>query len=204
MFLEHAITAGTQSMLMLSYYFKYILTIVVFISMGYFLNTYEVLYVPIDNEQMDPQIPADSRLWLEQKEREPGTQVIHGDVVHFVHRHRKFDERSEIYLGRVVALEGERVALRNRRLYRASNSSGTLREVSGEDPGRWLFSKPESKEEHAPNPAEDFLDYVVPKDHVFVLLDQRDSFRKRRSMPHYDSRFFGPIHRSLILGRVAR
>ena len=41
-------------MLVLNYYLKYIAIVMIFLFMGHFLKTYEILYVPLENTQMDP------------------------------------------------------------------------------------------------------------------------------------------------------
>ena len=185
----------------MTYYAKYVGIIVLFWLGIQFVQTYEIKYVPIDNEQMSTRIEEDSRIWVHRKEREPRNQLAYGDVVYFIRRHSRFDRSREVFLGRIVAFEGERVALKGRHLFRSNSPVGELKRV--EDPGaRWVRNVSNLSNREMPDASDDYVDVIVPKDHLFLLVDRRDYYRRAGMICGYDSRFLGPIHHSLVLGKV--
>jgi signal peptidase I len=121
---------------------------------------------------------ADVRAWnYHQPER--------GDLV--IHRGPKEPEHS--FVRRVIGLPGERIEIRDKRVY-----------IDGkpiDDP--WAIhsdSRTYSDSPHSPpmmRARDQFGPLMVPDGAVFLLGDNRDNSR--------DSRFIGPIDRSLLLGR---
>lgn len=97
-----------------------------------------------------------------------------GDVVVFVYP----NDRSKDFIKRVVAVEGQTVEVRNRRLF-----------VDGKpahDPHAHWTARREG------GPGDDLKPYTVPAGHVFVMGDNRDQ--------SYDSRFWGPVPMADIKG----
>ncbi len=97
-----------------------------------------------------------------------------GDVVIF-----KFpgDAKTD-YIKRCIAVEGQTVEIRGKRVFVDGN---------------------ELKEEYAKyvggnKPRRNFDPFVVPKNHVFVMGDNRDN--------SYDSRFWGALHKKYIRGHA--
>jgi signal peptidase I len=92
-----------------------------------------------------------------------------GDVVVFIYP----QDRSKDFIKRVVAVEGQTVEVRDRKLY-----------IDGHpvpDPHAHFTPRREGMVASGDN----FGPFTVPKDHVFVMGDNRDQ--------SYDSRFWGPV-----------
>jgi signal peptidase I len=128
--------------------------------------------------QVDDRLVADMRVW---NRREPQR----GDLV----IHRGPGRAESFLLRRVIGLPGESIEIRDKRVY-----------VNGEpieepwatysDPRTYSdsrFSPPQvrTRDQYGP--------LVVPDGSLFLLGDNRDN--------SYDSRFQGPIDRSLLIGR---
>ncbi len=105
-----------------------------------------------------------------------------GDIVIF-----KFprDQKTN-YIKRCVAVGGQTVEIRNKVLYVDGERFDNKPSVKFEDAGR-IAPAPQS-------PRDNFGPFRVPKDHFFMMGDNRDS--------SYDSRFWGPVHKKFILGRA--
>ena len=102
-----------------------------------------------------------------------------GDVVVFIWP----KDRSKDFIKRVVATEGQTIEVRDRQIF-----------IDGkpwDDPhSTWMM-----QQRTGPGGAGDnYGPYTVPKDHVFVMGDNRDQ--------SYDSRFWGPVPISDIKGQA--
>ncbi len=85
-------------------------------------------------------------------------------------------------VGRVVALPGERVAVAKGKVL-----------VNGEPLSEQAISVPTEG---------DVPEILVPRDHYFILVDQRNDASFRENPGSVDSRAFGPISASRLMGKV--
>ncbi len=104
-----------------------------------------------------------------------------GDIIIF-----KFPGNlKQNYIKRLIATEGQLVEIRNKKVY----VDGIL---VAEPPG---LKHTDQMTSTIGNPNRDnFGPYRVPKGHLFVMGDNRDN--------SYDSRFWGPLDRRLVLGKA--
>lgn len=133
-----------------------------------------------------------------------GTEILanqlpqRGDVLVF-----KFPKQPSInYIKRVVGLPGDVIETRNEVLF--INGVEARRELVAEEPAidpwqqTWLEQLGERQhtihEDIGRQPAGPSWQYVVPAGHYFVMGDNRDNSN--------DSRFWGPVPESLIVGRA--
>jgi signal peptidase I len=103
-----------------------------------------------------------------------------GDVVVFIWP----KDRSKDFIKRVVAVEGQTVEVRDRQVF--------IDGAPWDDPhGTWVAQQrgPDSG-----SAGDDYGPYTVPKDHVFVMGDNRNQ--------SYDSRFWGPVPITDIKGQA--
>lgn len=106
-----------------------------------------------------------------------------GDIVVF--KYPK-DERRD-FIKRLVALPGDRVEVRNKRLY--------VNDVLQPDPyAQWTDGVVYPRGNNQFGPRDNFGPYVVPEDHFFFMGDNRDN--------SHDSRFWGTVPRSKLVGKA--
>jgi signal peptidase I len=106
---------------------------------------------------------------------------VAGDVVVFIWP----KDRSKDFIKRVVATEGQTVEVRDRQVF-----------IDGkpwDDPHATWVAQPR-RTAGAGGAGDNYGPYAVPKDHVFVMGDNRDQ--------SYDSRFWGPVPIADIKGRA--
>jgi len=120
-----------------------------------------------------------------------------GDVVVF-----KYPENKKInYIKRVIALPGDNIIYKNKKLYVNNNEYKTLKINHSFDPveiadGSVLYENNSEKNYMILNqtsPSFDFQ-YTVPNDSYFVLGDNRDNSN--------DSRYWGPVPKENLVGKA--
>jgi signal peptidase I len=107
------------------------------------------------------------------------SEVEQGDVVIF----KWPGDKQTNYIKRCVALPGDTVLVKNQVLY-----------INGEvfaNPPESKFTDPPGRNRRYTYGSEP---YKVPKDYFFMMGDNRDN--------SYDSRYWGPVHKDLILGEA--
>lgn len=159
----------------------------------YVFASYERFVIPQNG--MYPGLPANSRLITLRKPYDAPADVQRGDIIVFTHAE---DGRQTTYIWRVVGLPGDKIetSLRSVKvngkelplvkkrvdgefvIFRETNGSAQY-EIAYEDNPRWL-------------PPD--IDVVVPRDHFFVLGDNRHQAGK-------DSRTIGTIPFQSIRGK---
>ncbi len=106
-----------------------------------------------------------------------------GDVVIF----KWPGDKMTNYIKRCVAVGGQTVELRDKVLY----VDGTV----FPNPPHSKITKPNIPRSSSGRDTRDnWGPYVVPKDHYFMMGDNRDN--------SYDSRFWGPVNKNLVLGEA--
>lgn len=118
----------------------------------------------------------------------PIREIRRGDVIVF-----RYPENPEMdYVKRVVALPGETVSIRGKRVFidgKPLDEPYVIHEdeeTIPEGQARYLPEQWRSRDHIPPR--------TIPPDHYFAMGDNRDH--------SYDSRYWGPVSRSLIKGRA--
>jgi signal peptidase I len=106
-----------------------------------------------------------------------------GDIVIF----RYPGDGKTPYVKRCVAVEGQKVEISDKILYvdnqKYQDTEGT----------KYLDSALYPRSATGGNSRDNWGPYIVPRDHFFMMGDNRDNSA--------DSRFWGPVHRDLIIGK---
>ncbi len=128
----------------------------------------------IPSESMTPTLAVGDRLMVYKLAFSLG-DVDRGDLVVFNRPANMGETDIKDFVKRVIGLEGEQVTAEGGAIY----VDGRLLDEPYLTPDAYTS---------------DFPDTAIPPDHVFVLGDNRPNSR--------DSRFFGPIHKDLLVGEV--
>jgi len=175
---------------------KKILTGIVLITVVGLLivKTFFVSYYRIPQNGMYPSFPAGSTIFAVKHAYSAASDVQRGDIVVFVLQEQG---RQYNYIWRVVGLPGEKVEASGRTLSingrevdrepsREENDRDVVREILDKTAFEIAFS-------HSPTHVPPVVSVEIPLDHFFVMGDNRFEAR--------DSRYFGPIPFSSIIGR---
>lgn len=142
-------------------------------------NTYDYVWIPLDNLQMTPRFKPKETYWG--KRVTDISTLKHNNVVYYNFPHRLASNRREcLFFGRVIGLPGDRIAIKDGKVYR----NGQLLEEVYVDP---YSSKKESQAE-----------LLIPREYVYLLVDNR-----KKSGPEIyfrDSRHWGPLLFSSLSG----
>jgi signal peptidase I len=158
------------------------------------LKTMFVGYYRIPQNGMYPGLPAGSTLFTAKRAYSSAAQVRRGDIVVFV---RDEGGQRYNYIWRVVGLPGETITAAAESL--TMNGQPVLRERVREEAGGVIFRERIGdvayeialKQSLGQTPPD--MSITVPPEHFFVMGDNRLDAR--------DSRHFGPIAFSTIIGR---
>jgi signal peptidase I len=131
-------------------------------------------YKEIRGKEMAPAITPGKNYWVLIKERTPDALRTE-DIIAFEYI-APGAEKESVRAGRVQGLPGERVKM-----------------VKGD-----LFINGRKAAVAAGKPDESFEEIIVPRDCVFMLMDNRDAG------PNFDSRAIGPLGAGAILGKVKK
>jgi signal peptidase I len=153
-----------------------------------------ISFYRIPQNGMYPELPAGSRLFVNKRAYSVPSDVKRGDIVIF---RREENGRRYNYIWRVVGLPGERIETSGRTL--TINGQAVQHERLRDSDGRAVYREEigsaayevafDAAQKSPPTDAA----VTVPADHFFVMGDNRLNAR--------DSRMFGPIPFSTILGK---
>ena len=155
----------------------------------FFINFYR-----IPQNGMYPGLPAGSTLFVNKRAYSIPSDVKRGDIVIFT---REENGRRDNYIWRVVGMPGEKVETSRESLI--INGQPTQRQHLREADGKTVFREEvgDVSYEVAFDPAQENRPpdaaVTVPPNHFFVMGDNRLNAR--------DSRMFGPISFSTIIGK---
>lgn len=171
-----------------------------------YVRQHQVEPLRIPSSSMEPSVLHGDMIWADKRYNCPGCkQGVHrGDIAVFAYP----NDRSILYIKRVVGLPGDHIQLKNRQVWvngqalqqSPPNDQGTVTEGFGER--RWLVQWAEAQAEVAKLPPLNRvetapvteLNITVPDGQVFVLGDNR--------LASTDSRSFGTVPMQDILGRA--
>ena len=132
--------------------------------------------LPSEDNTMAPTLQGSQIFRVDKRVRRPD-QLRHGDLVAY----RKDDR---IMVGRVAGLPGETLSIHKGAL---KVNGDTLQE----------FLSPEVTEGEVP-------EILIPRDHLYVLVDTRAEASYRLNPQEYDSRGLGPISCARLIGKLLR
>ena len=156
---------------------------------AFFFDTYR-----IPQNGMYPALPAGSLLIAARRAYSAAASVKRGDIVIFT---REENGQRYNYIWRVVALPGEKVEAAGDSL--SINGQAVQRQKVRETDGRTIFREQigdlsyEVAFDSSPHDRPPDVSVAVPADQFFVMGDNRFGAR--------DSRYFGPIPFSSIIGK---
>jgi signal peptidase I len=170
---------------------EYIEPIVIAILIALFIRTFIVQAFKIPSSSMEPTLQVGDhilvskfiygiRIPLSDERLFPFKNPERGDTIVFIYP----KDTSKDFIKRVIGVGGERVDIEGNKIY-----------VNGkqiEDP--WGHYDPKNDWRRNLGPVGPFEHVVVPKDHLFVLGDNRDNSQ--------DSRFWGFVHVNKVKGKA--
>ncbi|MBI3273040.1 MAG: signal peptidase I [Planctomycetes bacterium] len=158
-------------------YIKYLCGFFLLWGIIYAIRTYSCTRV--ESEQMMPLIPKDSYIYFLEKERLPNQNMeVRRTILHYEYLSDSALNPRQRFVGRLIALPGERVSMEKGKL----KING---QIVGEDYIR-----------ESGRASEDVPEIMVPRDHYFILGDYRGEVG-------FDSRSLGPISVHSVRGKAA-
>ena len=164
---------------------KYVKYLVLFALLwGFMLGYGNFGCVRIQGKQMEPLLREPENVLVHLQEREFSShdpqirQDVEGGRVIVAYQYQIPGSAEIQHVGRVVGLPGDRIRMERDQLFRNGTPVGEL----------YLGNKPDA--------AEAIEEITIPRDHVYLLIDNR----KMRP----DSRTLGPIPQVCITGRIHR
>jgi len=158
------------------------------------IKTFFIGYYRIPQNGMYPGLLAGSHVFTVQRAYSGASSVKRGDIVVFL---REENGRRYNYIWRIVALPGEKVEASGESL--TINGHPVQRQRVREADGKTIFREQngdvsyEVAFDESPRFNARDVSVTVPPDHFFVMGDNRFDAR--------DSRYFGPIAFSSIIGK---
>lgn len=107
-----------------------------------------------------------------------------GDIVIFIYPRDGVTK----YIKRCVAVGGDTVEVRDKQLFVNSQ------EFPNPDYSKFIEPRVLKRGAGGSDSRDNFGPFVVPRDHYFMMGDNRDN--------SYDSRYWGPVHKRLVLGQA--
>jgi signal peptidase I len=158
------------------------------------VKTFFIGYYRIPQNGMFPGLPAGSTLFTSKLAYSNASCVKRGDVVVFI---REENGQRYNFIWRVVALPGEKVETSGESL--TINGQAVKRQQAREADGKTIFREQigdvsyEVSFDTSPRYSPPDVSITVPPDHFFMMGDNRFDAR--------DSRYFGPVPFSSIIGK---
>lgn len=144
-------------------------------------NSYDLIFVPIDNTQMSPAFEPNNFRVGQRLTKE--SSIEYGDIVYYQFPHEKTLSRKEhLFFSRVVGKPGDVIELKEGTLYR-NGQKVEESYVSLSNKGQISY-----------------FSTLVPNNRYFLLNDNRK--KTGRDIYFRDSRFWGAIHRTSLVGRI--
>lgn len=173
-------------------YFESMCTAII---LALFIRTFVVQAFKIPSESMDPNLLVGDHLLVNkmlyslptgalEKALSPKREVKRHDIVVF--KYPMNQQRD--FIKRVVALPGEKVRIENKQVF--------IDDTPLDEPFAHFETLPRPPGTHLSfnSRRDDMAEMVVPRDHYFVMGDNRDN--------SHDSRFWGPLPKELVKGRA--
>jgi signal peptidase I len=158
------------------------------------IKTFFIGYYRIPQNGMYPGLPAGSRLFAYKRAYSQASDVKRGDTIVFA---REENGQRYIYIWRVVGLPGETIeaageslSINGQPIQRQSVRQADGKSIEREQIGSVSYEVAIDRSSNVRPPD---VSLTIPADQFFVLGDNRFDAR--------DSRYFGPVTFSSILGR---
>lgn len=169
----------------------YVKPILIAILIALFIRTFIVQAFKIPSSSMEPTLQVGDHILVSKfiyGIKIPFTQIKlfqyktpqRGDVIVFIYP----KDTSKDFIKRVIGVSGDRIEINGEKIY--------INGKKMEDP--WGYYDPKNEWRRSLGPVSPFERVVVPKDHLFVLGDNRDNSQ--------DSRFWGFVHVSEVKGKA--
>ncbi len=162
-------------------YIKFFVCLLIIYFVFWAWQHYDLIPIPVEHYQMAPIFRSgDLHKGIRQ---DHWYDLKYGDVVYLDFPWQKDIKRRELlFFARVIGLPGDSISFQNGRCYR----NGTLLE--------------ESYVSESSIGTEDYSEIFVPRDYVYLLVDNRNNFSKE--IFYRDSRFLGPIPVHIVQGCI--